>query len=79
MDNLKKQIGGKHYKSLKIQPVEFIVANNIPYIEGCAIKYICRHREKNKREDVLKAIHYLQILLDLEYPKDSEVSYVIKP
>lgn len=79
MDSLKDQIGGRHYKSSKIQPVEFIVANNIPYIEGCAIKYICRHREKNKREDVLKAIHYLQILLDLEYPKDSEVSYVIKP
>jgi len=78
MDNLKKQIGGKHYKSLKIQPVEFIVANNIPYIEGCVIKYVCRHRDKNKKEDILKAIHYLNLLIELEYPEQVDVTYIIK-
>jgi hypothetical protein len=78
MDNLKKQIGGKHYKSLKIQPVEFIVANNIPYIEGCVIKYVCRHRDKNKKEDILKAIHYLNLLIELEYPEQTDVTYIIK-
>lgn len=78
MDNLKKQIGGKHYKSLKIQPVEFIVANNIPYIEGCVIKYVCRHKDKNKKEDILKAIHYLNLLIELEYPEQTDVTYIIK-
>ena len=78
MDNLKKQVGGKHYKSLKIQPVEFIVANNIPYIEGCVIKYVCRHKDKNKKEDILKAIHYLNLLIELEYPEQTDVTYIIK-
>ena len=36
------QVGGGHYKKMKIQPIEFIVKNNIPFIEGCIIKYICR-------------------------------------
>ncbi len=67
---LKKQVGGKHYKQFKIQPVEFIHANDIPYIEGCAIKYICRHKEKNGKEDIQKAIHYLNILMELEYPNE---------
>ena len=39
---LKKQVGGKHYSKFAIQPTEFIYKNNIPFIEGCAIKYLCR-------------------------------------
>ena len=66
---LKTQVGGSHYKGMKIQHVEFVHANNIPYIEANAIKYICRHRQKNGRKKKKKAIHYLQILLDLEYPQ----------
>ena len=66
---LKTQVGGSHYKGMKIQHVEFVHANGIPYIEANAIKYICRHRQKNGRQDIEKAIHYLQILLDLEYPQ----------
>ena len=66
---LQTQVGGSHYKGMKIQHVEFVHANNIPYIEANAIKYICRHRQKSGRQDIEKAIHYLQILLDLEYPQ----------
>ena len=66
---LQTQIGGSHYKGKKIQHVEFVHANGIPYIEANAIKYICRHRQKNGRQDIEKAIHYLQILLALEYPQ----------
>jgi hypothetical protein len=69
---LKVQVGGSHYKGMKIQHVEFVHANGIPYIEANAIKYICRHRSKNGRQDIEKAIHYLQILLDLEYPPKPE-------
>ena len=61
------QVGGGHYKDLKIQPVEYIHANSLPFIEGCVVKYVTRHRAKNGRADVEKAIHFLQILLELEY------------
>jgi hypothetical protein len=61
------QVGGSHYKDLKIQPTEFIHANNIPFIEGNIIKYIVRHRQKNGLEDLKKAKHYLELLIQLEY------------
>ena len=64
---LKKQVGGNHYKEMAIQPIEFIVKNRIPFIEGNIIKYACRHREKNGAEDIKKIIHYAELLLELEY------------
>ena len=62
-----KQIGGSHYKENKIQPIEFIHANNIPFIEANVIKYITRHKFKNGAEDLRKAIHYIEMLIELEY------------
>ncbi len=64
---LDKQIGGKHYKDFAIQPLEYIEKNNIPYLEGNAIKYITRHSFKNGKEDILKAIHYLEVILEMRY------------
>ena len=61
---LDTQVGGGHYKDFKIQPVEFIVANDIPYREANVIKYTTRHKDKNGIEDVRKAIHYLQMIVD---------------
>lgn len=58
-----KQVGGTHY-DMPIQPIEFIVKNDIPYREGNAIKYICRHSKKNGAEDIRKAIHYLEMILE---------------
>ena len=66
-DAFDKQIGGNHYKEFKIQPILFITENKIPFIEGSVIKYVCRHRTKNGAEDIKKAIHFLQILLECEY------------
>ena len=60
------QIGGGHYKSYAIQPVEFIHKNKIPYIEGCAIKYLCRWREKGGIEDLRKVKHYVDLLIEME-------------
>jgi hypothetical protein len=60
------QIGGQHYKSYAIQPVEFIHKNKIPYIEGCAIKYLCRWREKGGIEDLRKVKHYIDLLIEME-------------
>lgn len=66
---LDTQVGGSHYKDLKIQPIEFIHANNIPFCEANAIKYLCRHRNKNGKQDLLKARHYIDLLIQLEYDK----------
>ena len=62
-----KQEGGDHYQKMPIQPLEFIHKNNIPFAEGNAIKYIARHREKNGLEDLLKAITYIEYIIEKEY------------
>ena len=67
MKSLKKQIGGSHYNRYKIQPAEFINKNNLLFAEGNAIKYICRHSVKGKAEDIEKAIHYLEMILERDY------------
>ena len=64
------QIGGDHYRNLAIQPVEFITANNLTFLEGCVVKRVCRHRAKNGAEDIRKAIHELQLILRLQYGED---------
>lgn len=64
---LQMQEGGNHYKYMAIQPIEFITANSIPFIEGCVIKYVTRHANKNGAEDIKKAIHFLNLLLELKY------------
>ena len=65
--SLEKQVGGKHYKNMKIQPAEFINENKLLFAEGNAIKYICRHTIKGKQADVRKAIHYLEMILERDY------------
>lgn len=69
---LEKQIGGSHYKDFPIQPIEFIHRNKIPFVPANVIKYVCRYAAKNGREDLDKAMHYLQILIELEYSKEAK-------
>ena len=64
---LETQVGGSHYKDLKIQPIEFIHANGLDFLTGNIIKYATRHRKKNGAEDVKKIIHYANLILELEY------------
>jgi len=66
MSSLDKQVDGDHYKSLPIQPIEFIHANSIPFCEANAIKYLCRWRVKNGLADLEKAKHYIELLIELE-------------
>ena len=66
-DSLEKQVGGKHYKNFRIQPAQFINENKLLFAEGNAIKYICRHSVKGKEEDIKKAIHYLEMILERDY------------
>ncbi len=63
---LTKQEGGSHYKDLKIQPIEYIHANGISFAEGCAIKYLTRWRSKGGVEDLKKAKHFIELLIELE-------------
>jgi|TARA_B100000287_G_scaffold434929_1_gene500985 hypothetical protein len=65
MSSFDKQIGGNHYSKLAIQPTEYIIANKLGYVEGNVIKYVTRHKEKGKKADIEKAIHYLQMLLEV--------------
>lgn len=58
------QVGGNHYKGMKIQPTEYIVANDIPFCEGNVIKYVSRWRLKNGVEDLKKAEQYIKILIE---------------
>jgi hypothetical protein len=64
-----KQIGGQHYKKYKIQPSLFINQNKILFAEGNAIKYICRHQDKGGKQDLLKAIHYIEMIIERDYNK----------
>ena len=67
------QVDGNHYKSMKIQPVEYIHANGLGYFEGNVIKYITRWRTKNGFTDLEKAKHYINLLIQLEMDsKDKE-------
>jgi hypothetical protein len=72
-NSLENQIGGKHYRNMKIQPAEFINENKLLFAEGNAIKYICRHSVKGKRQDIEKAIHYLEMILERDYDADSSI------
>ena len=71
MKPLERQEGGDHY-DLPIQPLEYIHANQLGYIEGNIIKYATRHKKKNGVEDVKKIIHYCELLLELEYGENKK-------
>ena len=65
-----KQIGGSHYQNFKIQPSKFVIENELLYPEGCVIKYILRHRLKGKKQDLEKAIHFIEMIIERDYSKD---------
>ena len=56
-----RQVGGKHYKTFRIQPYEFISKNNLSFFQGNVVKYVCRYLSKNKIEDLQKIIHYCEL------------------
>ena len=70
MSALDIQIGGGHYRQGGIQPVQYIEANKLAFLEGCVVKRVTRHDKPTGkgRQDIEKAIHELQLLLELRYP-----------
>lgn len=69
MSALDTQVDGDHYKTLAIQPVEYIHANGLPFIEGSVVKYVSRWRSKGGIKDLEKARHFIDMLIDLEQRK----------
>ena len=67
MSALENQVAGNHYKDMPIQPVEYIHANAMGYLAGNVVKYISRHKSKGGADDVRKAIHYCELILEMEY------------
>ena len=68
-DPLTAQVGGDHFKNLVIQPVEYITANNLSYLQGSVIKYVTRYQNKNGVEDLQKAIHFVKMMIQEEEDK----------
>lgn len=66
MSALDEQINGNHYKDKGIQPIVYIYANDLGFCEGNVVKYVTRWREKGGKADLEKAIHYLELLIQLE-------------
>jgi hypothetical protein len=72
---LDRQIGGSHYKTCTIQPVEYIHKNNLGFLEGNIIKYVTRWKRKADIQDLEKAKHYIELLIEME--KSDETNVII--
>ena len=73
------QVGGNHYKDMKIPPSEFINENKLQFAEGNAIKYICRHGSKGQKQDLEKAKHYIDMIIERDYPSEKMPEKVFLP
>ncbi|HIG93977.1 TPA: DUF3310 domain-containing protein [Candidatus Woesearchaeota archaeon] len=72
MKSLKEQVGGDHYKDMKIQVVEYCHHNQIPFMEGAVIKYVSRWRNKGGIADLEKAKHFIEMIIEMEEEKAAE-------
>ena len=76
MSAYNKQIGGSHYKKMKIQPSKFVIENKLLFPEGNVIKYICRHPYKGGKEDLEKAKHFIDMIIERDYGEEKKESWV---
>ena len=68
------QIGGEHYKTKSIQPWDFISSNGLGYLEGCVVKYVTRHADKGGLQDLQKAAHYIQKMIEINAEPVAEIN-----
>ena len=68
----KKQIGGNHYKKFKLQPSQFLTENKLLYPEGCVIKYVVRHQDKGGKQDLEKAKHMIDMIIERDYETEEQ-------
>ena len=76
MSTYDKQIGGAHYQNFKIQPSKFVMENKLLFAEGNVIKYVCRHPYKGGKEDLEKAIHFIEMIIERDYKEIKKESWV---
>jgi len=69
---LDEQVGGGHYKNYSIQPIEFFIKNKLCYDVAAVIKYVMRHQDKNGKQDLEKAKHIIDIMINEYYPEERE-------
>ena len=67
-----KQIGGTHYRKMKIQPSKFVIENELLFPEGNVIKYILRHQDKGGKQDLEKAKHFIDMIIERDYKDEKE-------
>lgn len=67
------QVGGEHYKKLAIQPIEYILRNNLNFAQGSIIKYVTRYKDKGGVEDLKKARHMIDFLIEFEYGRSATI------
>ncbi len=67
-----EQVGGTHYAEMAIQPIDFIMKNELSFAEGNVVKYVCRYRKKGGKADLLKAKQYIDFLLQQHYPESGK-------
>ena len=67
-----KQIGGSHYLKYKIQPSKFVIENKLLFPEASVIKYMLRHQDKDGKKDLLKAIHFIEMIIERDYRDEKE-------
>ena len=68
----KKQVGGDHYRKYKLQPSKFETENKLLYPEGCVIKYVIRHQDKGGKQDLEKAKHMIDMIIERDYSKPED-------
>ena len=66
-----KQIGGSHYKGRSIQPHVYSHSNGLGWHQGEIVKYVTRYKDKGGKEDLQKAIHVIELLMELDYPEQT--------
>ena len=67
-----KQVGGSHYLKYKIQPSKFVIENKLLFPEASVIKYMLRHQDKDGKKDLLKAIHFIEMIIERDYSEEKE-------
>jgi hypothetical protein len=70
MTAINEQVGGDHYKHMPIQPMEYSMKNNLNACQHTAVKYVTRYKVKGGKQDLLKAIHCIEMLIEMEYGDD---------
>ena len=71
-----QQIGGSYYLKYKIQPSKFVIENKLLFPEASVIKYMVRHQDKDCKKDLLKAIHFIEMIIERDYKEIKKESWI---